>query len=248
MTLLFAFFVVLYASSQVDKHKMGQLANAIQAAFQELGVFPGQSIGPPIALKESTGAGRSEAEKARIAQDLARVVEPIQIRAGAQLRPDVEQLRRAIEVALAPEIQRKEVALRVGPEGLVISLREVGFFDSGSAAMRPGAEAAFGRIAALLRERDCELRVEGHTDDVPIHTAQFQSNWELSTTRATGIIRELITQYHFSPERLSAAGYGEFHPTASNTTAEGRRLNRRIDLVVMGARSSIAVAPATGRS
>jgi len=124
--------------------------------------------------------------------------------------------------------------MRREPDGLVISLREVGFFESGSAQMKAASEPAFDRIATLLRERNCRVRIEGHTDNVPIHNAQFSSNWELSTSRATEIVRVLIVRDGYSPGGLSAAGYAEFHPIASNASAEGRSMNRRVDIVVLG--------------
>ena len=227
ITLLFAFFVVLYASSQVDKKKMGQLATAIQAAFEDMGVFQGKSLGPPA----EGDAGGPATPKA--AEELGRITQPRAL--GPEMsRSDVSTLKRELAEALAPEIQRREVALHIGPEGLVISLREIGFFDSGSATMRRESENSFARVAQLIRQYNCDIRVEGHTDNVPIHTSQFASNWELSTARATEVIRKLILQYGFAPDRLSAAGYAEFHPTASNETDEGRRVNRRVDLVILG--------------
>jgi outer membrane protein OmpA-like peptidoglycan-associated protein len=118
-----------------------------------------------------------------------------------------------------------------------------GNFESGSAGMKSASQLAFDRIAAMLRERDYRLRIEGHTDDVPIHTARFTSNWELSTARATEIIRLLIVRDGFRPDRLSAAGYAEFHPVAPNATAEGRGMNRRVDIVILGhAQPSLPVA------
>jgi len=225
ITLLFAFFVVLYASSQVDKKKMGQLATAIQQAFQEMGVFQGKS-GPAIGSRsENAVAADPPAELARLISDE---------QSPEMSRADLPGLKRELERALAPEIKRREVALHIGPEGLVVSLREIGFFESGSSRLRGQSEAAFGRIATLLRQYDCSVRVEGHTDNVPIHTEQFASNWELSTARSTEVIRKFIVQFRFAPERLSAAGYGEYHPAASNETEDGRRMNRRIDLVVLG--------------
>ena len=109
-----------------------------------------------------------------------------------------------------------------------------GNFESGSAQMKSASQPAFDRIANLLRQHNDRLRIEGHTDDVPIHTAQFPSNWELSTSRATEIVRLLIVRDGFVPDRLSAAGYGEYHPVATNLTAEGRGINRRVDIVVLG--------------
>jgi hypothetical protein len=109
-----------------------------------------------------------------------------------------------------------------------------GNFASGDAQMKSTSEAAFDRIAGMLRQRDYRLRIEGHTDNVPIHSAQFPSNWELSTGRATEIVRLLIVRDGFSPDRLSAGGFAEYHPVASNRTAEGRSANRRVDIIVLG--------------
>jgi chemotaxis protein MotB len=215
ITLLFAFFVVLYSSSQVDKRKVGMLSAAIQSAFQQMGVFKGTA---GQAATASTGGV---------------------IASGSGEGPDANQgdlavLKTELEALLAPEINRKEIALTANADGLVISLREAGFFESGSARIKPASETAFDSIASLLRRRDYRLRVDGHTDTIPIHTAQFPSNWELSTSRATEIVRLLIVREGFSPERLSAAGYAGYHPVASNLTAEGRGMNRRVDIVVIG--------------
>ncbi|HYG98937.1 MAG TPA: flagellar motor protein MotB [Terriglobales bacterium] len=253
ITLLFAFFVVLYSSSQVDKAKMGKLAAAIEGAFQELGVFQGSTVGPPIQAVEAANAGAGNnpvARETRSEQDfqkIARIAALTDTKQAPFTSHAVQSLKVELERALAAEISRREVALRVGPEGLIVSLREVGFFDSGSAVLKPGSEAAVGRVAGLLRERGVAVRVEGHTDNVPIHTAQFTSNWELSTARATQMISFLISRHQLSPTRLSAAGYGEFHPVATNATADGRRQNRRVDLVILAAQgpnlSSSAPAP-----
>ncbi len=109
-----------------------------------------------------------------------------------------------------------------------------GNFESGSAQMKSASQAAFDRIAGMLRERDYRLRIEGHTDNAPIHNSQFPSNWELSTSRATEIVRLLIVREGFGPARLSAAGYAEYYPVATNLTTEGRAMNRRVDIVIVG--------------
>ena len=119
------------------------------------------------------------------------------------------------------------------PEGFVISLHELGFFDSGQARLLPGAADKITRIAAVLMEYGLDMRVEGHSDDVPIHTAQFASNWDLSTARAMAVAMMLLQDARFDPQRLSIAGYGQYHPTATNATPEGRRANRRVDIVVV---------------
>jgi chemotaxis protein MotB len=147
---------------------------------------------------------------------------------------DLAQLQAELESALASELKRKEIAMHREPDGLVISLREAGFFESGSAQMKSASQAAFDRIAGMLRERDYRLRIEGHTDNAPIHNSQFPSNWELSTSRATEIVRLLIVREGFGPARLSAAGYAEYYPVATNLTTEGRGVNRRVDIVILG--------------
>lgn len=100
--------------------------------------------------------------------------------------------------------------------------------------MKSASQAAFDRIADMLRRRECRLRIEGHTDNAPIHTSRFASNWELSTSRATEIVRLLVVRDGFAPDRLSAAGYAEYHPVTTNLTAEGRGMNRRVDIVILG--------------
>jgi chemotaxis protein MotB len=235
ITLLFAFFVVLYASSQVDQRKVGKLAMAIQVAFQEMGVFQASTTQVPMDLREPMPFSTAQAiENVERTASIARVAShPEGTLAADRENGDLRQLQTDLEATLAAEIKRNEIAMRSGPDGLVISLREAGFFESGSAQMKSTSQPAFDRIANMLRQRDCRVRIEGHTDNVPIHTAQFSSNWELSTARATEVVRLLIVRDGYSPDHLSAAGYAEYRPIASNATAEGRSLNRRVDIVIL---------------
>jgi chemotaxis protein MotB len=236
ITLLFAFFVVLYASSQVDKRKVGKLAMAIQVAFQEMGIFQASTTQVPIDSEEPMPFSRVQTvENLKRTADLGQIAaRPEGGLGGTAENGDLAELQHELETTLTAEIARKEVSMRREPDGLVISLREVGFFESGSAQMKLGSEPAFDRIAALLRQHDYRLRIEGHTDNVPIHTTQFPSNWELSTSRATEIVRVLVVRDGFDAAYLSAAGYAEYHPIASNRTAEGRGMNRRVDIVILG--------------
>ena len=216
VTLLFAFFVVLYATAQVDKQKAVNLSYAIRSAFEELGAFQDGGVsGVQAAVPSLPGAA------------------PVAPRSNNAHPVDLIGIRAELEQALAREISRNEVALHMDADGLVVSLREIGFFDSGSATIKPAAEDAVGRIASILREHAFPIRVEGHTDNIPIHTSQFASNWELSTARATGMVESLIEDHGISADRLSAAGYAEFHPVASNDSAKGRQVNRRVDVVIL---------------
>jgi len=236
ITLLFAFFVVLFSSSQVDKRKVGKISVAIQEAFQQMGIFQTANSRVPMVTADPLPAQNIQLiEDGKGMSGRGRLAAPIEkIMASSPFPKDSRNLQKQLATALRLQLQRHEVVLKVNREGLVISLREIGFFDSGSAQLRPEAEAAVRRLAEVLSAQPNNLRIEGHTDDVPIHNAHFASNWELSTARATEMIRLFITQYNFPATRLSAAGFAEYHPVASNDTAEGRAQNRRVDIVVLG--------------
>jgi chemotaxis protein MotB len=237
ITLLFAFFVVLYASSQVDQKKVGKLALAIQVAFQELGVFPASTTQIPLDLDNPMPFSTVQAiQNVKKNAELRRIASPPEDSlSGASEETDISTLQAELREALHNEIALHEIAMRRESDGLVISLKEFGFFDSGSATLKPQSHAALDRIASILAIRTYKLRIEGHTDNVPIHTAQLASNWELSTARATEIVRVLIVEHQFAPGRLAAAGYAQYHPIASNATAQGRAQNRRVDIVVLTA-------------
>lgn len=215
ITLLFAFFVVMFASSQADKKKQARAASSIQAAFDQMGLFEGE--GKRGLLTDGTGIDVTGAPAALDATALS---------------PEMELVRKRIEAAAGPEIQAGAIGLSESTNGLTISLREAKFFDSGAAVVRPSALPVLDRIAAALPETG--LRVEGHTDDVPIHTQQYASNWELSSGRASSVARLLLRHANVHGERLSVSGYAEFHPVAENGTEEGRARNRRVDIVVLG--------------
>jgi len=142
-------------------------------------------------------------------------------------------MRKELEARLSNQIAQHVVALSVGRNGLVISLREAGFYDSGSTNPHPGSLGSIESIVSILRPTPYDIRIEGHTDNIPIHTTQFASNWELSTARATRMAKIFIENFKFEPQRLAASGYAEFHPVASNDTPEGRGQNRRVDIIVL---------------
>lgn len=232
ITLLFAFFVVLYASSQADKKKAAQVAASIKGAFQQMGVFTGSS---PERLGVPGSQGVNSPEMTDAPLKVVKVAgADDKAKATGGYGVDVDELRRELEAALGDEIRKHEVQMRMTPEGLVVSLREVGFFNSGEADLLEDGQATLARIATILGGKGFEIRVEGHTDNVPIHTAEFKSNWELSTARATQVVALLIEKYSFDPLLISAAGYSEYRPVNSNDTPQGRAANRRVDLVVVG--------------
>jgi chemotaxis protein MotB len=225
ITLLFAFFVVLYASAKADQKKQVAVAQAIDAAFKSLGIF--------------ANASKNPSKNPNMANGTDQPVVPMNIVMGedvlspARVKDDLDNLRRDLQQRLSNQVAQHTVSIQMGRDGLVISLREAGFFDSGSAVPHAETVGTLREIATSLSRTPYDLRVEGHTDNVPIHTASFESNWELSSARATRIAHLLLDLRTVVPDRLSAAGYAEYHPVASNATPEGRATNRRVDLVVL---------------
>jgi chemotaxis protein MotB len=235
ITLLFAFFVVLYASSQVDKRKVGMLALSIQVAFQEMGVFESSNTKVPMADTEIMPFEKVQViENVNRTVDFQRIAQPLRgMHSNAALPDSMKNVQADLAKALAPELKSHVVEIKARREGLVVSLEEVGFYESGSAALRSSGRDAVDRLVTILAKRSEALRIEGHTDDVPIHNAQFASNWELSTARATELIKLFILRYQIPAQRLSAAGFAQYHPLDSNGTPEGRARNRRVDIVIL---------------
>ena len=197
-------------------------------------MFPASTTQIPLDLNDPMPFSTVQAiENAERGAELGRIASPPTDSLAAAAETDLSTMRSELEQALHGEIARHQVLLHRETDGLVISLREFGFFDSGSATLKQEALPALDRIASILAVRTCRLRIEGHTDNVPIHTVQMASNWELSTNRATELVRLLIVAHAFEPDRLSAAGYAEYHPIASNLTVQGRAQNRRVDIVIL---------------
>jgi chemotaxis protein MotB len=239
ITLLFGFFVVLYAFAKADQKKQMEVTESIDTAFRSLGIFSESN------RKPGTAAASDATEKPAIPMN---IVMGEDVLAPAKVKADLDHMRRDLEQTLSNQVATHTVSIKMGRDGLVISLREAGFFASGSAAPKPETIVTLRQIAEKLSHTPYDLRIEGHTDNVPIHTAEFDSNWELSSARATRIARLFLNLKPIPPDRLSAAGYAEFHPVASNDTAEGRGENRRVDLVVLPRSKIDFSAPAVPQS
>jgi chemotaxis protein MotB len=156
-------------------------------------------------------------------------------------------LRERLAPALAGGLDDIEIEMVEDARGMVISLPEEATFSSGSADLTPAAQALLTRVAAALRPTATSIRIEGHTDDIAVHGGRYRSNWELSTARASAVVVFMVTVTGFEPWRLSAAGYGEFHPRAANDGPEGRARNRRVDVVVIDSSPSPARQMASAR-
>jgi chemotaxis protein MotB len=210
ITLLFAFFVVMFATSQVDTQKVGRFTESFSKAVG-IEVFPesGKSLlGGNSAKDAATIAGKGD-------QSLPTELE--------ELRMIIEQKSKKEELnGVQVLIRRNEIVLRLADNVV---------FASGTDEIQPAARAVLQHMADDLKNRKVDIRVEGHTDDKPIKTFRFRSNWDLSTSRATAVVADFANA-GIEPTRLSAAGYGEFHPIATNASPEGRAQNRRVDVVV----------------
>lgn len=216
ITLLFAFFTTMYAISTVDARKLSHMVDSMQQAFDSEGVpRPVRDMAPPR-LGASAG--------------------------GTPVTP--ESRERQLAEQLRARLDGGSVDVEVDPRGIVVSMREAGSFPTGSADLAPAAKDVLAALADTIgAEAGMKLRVEGHTDDVPIQTGRFASNWELSTARATSVVTHLVQQLGLSPERLSAAGYGEFHPRVPNASSADRARNRRVDVVILNEETAAAEEP-----
>ncbi len=216
VTLLFAFFTALYAVAAVDAGRLPDLAQGVREAVG----------GPPLAVPAEG-----------VLRDGPALVGP-----AAATRP-AETVRDAIERALAADLTAGRLELLEDHRGLVLAIPEAFSFATGRADLAPDAETLLARVAKVMAPLPSAIRIEGHTDNTPIRTARFTSNFELSTARATQVIAFFIGQGGIAPDRLSAAGYSEFHPRASNDTAEGRARNRRVDIVILNPATETSEEP-----
>ena len=233
ITLLFAFFVVMFAASNADSQKAGQVAKAVEVAFAELAVFaPSGKVFP---LYDEGGLPSDSVSIIGNNHSAFSDTQLVSGGSGGKGSSDylMEEVQQRMETVLGEELADGQVRMSLDERGLTISLAEAGFFSPGAAVLQRDAFAVVNGIAEKLLEVPYNIRVEGHTDNIPIQTAQFPSNWELSTSRATHVLRHLISNSGIPPARLSAVGYGQYRPVSSNATRAGRGLNRRVDIVLL---------------
>lgn len=229
ITLLFAVFVVLYAMGQSDKKKVEEVMQAIQQSF---GMATAGATAPKINVITSQDITVIPSLKPEIKVAPIGRTRSGQIKARAEEK-DFRQIKSAVEAYLVKQGAQSKVTLEITRRGLIVSLKEAGFFNSGQATIKPEAYELINTIAEVMTQYNNPLRLEGHTDNVPISTAQFPSNWELSTARATNGLKYLLKNFDVDANKISATGYAEFRPIADNATPEGRAKNRRVDLVML---------------
>jgi len=219
ITLLFAFFVVLYASSQSDRQKTMKAAESVRRAFdgapKVARVLGGtiDDVGQGNGLKHGPGGAKSESA----------TQEP------SELAPTVELLKGS----LADDIQAGRISIHTEARGVVVSLEEAAYFVSGDDRVSPAGFPVLQKIAATLVDIPNPIRLEGHTDSIPIHNSRFHSNWELSAARSIAMLEALRTQFAIESGRMSVVGYADAFPLDTNDTPEGRAKNRRVDIVIL---------------
>ncbi|TSK04513.1 MAG: OmpA family protein [Geobacter sp.] len=225
ITLLFAVFVTLYAMSQTDKKKAEEVLASMRESF-------GYSTTSAGAKPTVIDAGSMS-----VIPSMHKMTQAPKRGKSHGSEQDFRATKASIEAYLMKVGAQNKVTVSVTQRGLVVSLKEAGFFDSGSATLRSGSYALLNDVVASLASYSNGVRVEGHTDNIPISSAAFPSNWELSTARATNVLRFLVKQEDFDPANISAAGYGEYRPVADNSDADGRAKNRRVDIVLLNEQS-----------
>src|ERR1039457_4207574 len=230
MTLLFAFFVVMFASTQNNKNQAKDVSDSVRQALEH-GQFS-------AALSTVLGRGRHEAKKAPLSKDAT----PERENPNAPPPPpptahppDLAQSLDTLQKGLDSDLKTGKLQIRLDARGLIISLREKAFFASGDSSVAPDSLPMLAKIAIVVQSLPNSVRLEGHTDARPIHTSRFQSNWELSAARSIAMLELLRDRFQIPQSRMAIAGYAENSPVDTNDTEEGRAHNRRVDLVLLTA-------------
>jgi chemotaxis protein MotB len=219
VTLLFAFFVVMFATANADKSKTKMVAAAVRAALNQ--TKASDVLGQLTGNGQGSGAASKLNQKTQNAERMAKTIQ--------ELLPSMELL----EKELKSEIEKGNVEMHMAARGLTISFKQAAFFDSGSDVLKPGTIGTIGTVGNALLKIPNSVRLEGHTDNVPISTGRFNNNWELSSNRAIAVLQVLTNKFGSLRPRLAVGGYADVAPVASNDSEEGRARNRRVDVVIL---------------
>lgn len=211
VTLLLCFFVLLFSFSTIDNNKFKAIIQSMQGSLGVLDSGVIVQVDPLI----NTFPGETRDEE-----------------------NDFKRIKEQMDDFIKENNLEKSVSLILDERGLLVRLLDATLFDSGKAEIKNEAKYIIEMISDVIMESGKNIRIEGHTDNVPINTEKFPSNWELSTTRAVNVLKYLIEVRNIEPWRLSAVGYGEYHPIDTNDTAEGRQNNRRVDIVIINSESN----------
>lgn len=219
ITLLMIFFVVLYTLSKVDADKFRAVADSLNNAI-------GGGTPAKIDMAQNSGPSVVPFEKG------LETTKPKSDEKADADATSLQGIKKEIDQLVIAYGLEAKVETNIEERGLVVSIRDTLLFSSGSAQVSYDALEILDKLGTILSGLPNYIRVEGHTDNVPIHTSQFPSNWELSTARAVNVLSVLISR-NVAAEKLSATGYGEYRPVLPNTSSPNRDKNRRVDLVIM---------------
>ncbi len=240
ITLLFAFFVVMYSISSVNEGKYRVLSDSISSAFNPseagLPIKLNNPLKPPIVSRAASSSTPNSSQSQNLSSYGG-------VQASQKDKINLRKISSQVEKKLSPLIDKKLVKLKKNDLWIEIEIKSSILFSSGRAKLQSKARPVLRVVAKVLGGFDNQIQVEGFTDNVPIDTEDFQSNWELSAARAASVVH-LFSRAGVKPTRLSAVGFGEFKPIAKNNTAAGRQKNRRVKIVVL----SDAIARRTSRS
>lgn len=215
MTLLLTFFILLFSMSSVSDSKFNQASASMTLAFTgQDGLLP----------KEKTVVPDNNGEKGDI--------EGVET-TGEEIPPELVEMYEKMEQLLHEQEMDTTIGIEVDSEGIYLDIKDSILFSSGSAEVRGSGKDTLNNLAELINQVDNEVIIEGYTDDVPMSNEQYESNWELSTSRAVSVLRYLSEEKAVDPARLSARGYGEHHPIVPNDSAENRAENRRVNIVIL---------------
>ena len=228
ITLLFAFFVVMFATSQTDKVKAQQVSDSVKSALEGKSVAAAVAalLGGSVDKKGQGNAERRGPGGSKVFKPDAEKTPNGQV---VELLPSLNVLSKELE----QEIKNGKLRISMGERGLTVSFQQAALFPSGEDVIAQEAYPTIAKIAAAMNQIPNPARLEGHTDSVPIHNSRFKSNWELSAARSIALMELLTDAFKVDRNKLSIAGYAETAPKDTNDTDEGRARNRRVDVVIL---------------
>jgi chemotaxis protein MotB len=229
ITLMFAFFVVMFASSHADRSKAKRVSESVTRALEDGAGATRKTAVVEIQVGPANGQGREKSAAGASLYQAGARSHAANSSQAAELLPSLEYL----STQLKNEIASGKMHISLEARGLVVSLRQATFFPSGEDTIDPATYASLQKVATAICQLPNPVRLEGHTDAIPIHTARFHSNWDLSAARGIAVLDLLTTRFKVPVQRLAIAGYAETVPIAANDTEEGRARNRRVDIVIL---------------
>lgn len=214
LTLLLALFIVLFASAQVDQKKFEQIAQAFNSAFNS---------GSPWVMEGNKNPVQGQPAASGDSKEQAYLQENVQLL----------EVKKTLDKYIQESNLTGDLQTVLTEDGLIVRIKDSAIFPSGNAEMLPESRRFGAAIAKMLVPLQQKVTVSGHTDNVPINTREFPSNWDLSSKRALNFMKFLLTQENLQPERFSAIGYGEYRPVVANDTTDGRAKNRRVEVLIL---------------